>query len=464
MLTKAEKKYLRDSELIEKLAQHQPINQTKPSKNNICTYVDQKGIQRVRPCDPKKPIIYNQPSKPPIIKQRFPKNNVNTYIDEKGIQRVRKPEQTTTNDNICYYVDQKGIQRIIPCDDKKPLYNQSPIYKQVSPKQNQSNYKTIANFEALQFHSNKLIKTAGLFEDLDFPGVASSIMSGVKNLISPDDDSPMGLLKGLGGVIASGALFKLHPILGIAYTAAKALGVDVIGVAKSVIETLIDKVRAGKSLVMDDIQVSASTYSSIIKLGWPDSYRKPGLSSIKVPFLPTKGSSMIEKVFGNLFELGKRKQLGLLLVGIIIWTIKTSLLGLGLVGIGAASKFVGDKVINTLKPSNEQSTEESEDKPTRLVEQKPQFSSSGKGEKYFKNDAAHIWVVPLINNDVEQTLKAWTNEIYPEIDNVEILPSFHSTVRLLLRNNNNKEQNSIAIPQGFNTRKQIVDLFAKDAK
>ena len=82
-------------------------------------------------------------------------------------------------------------------------------------------------------------KEAGLFDSLGFSGVASSIIGKVKSLLV-EDDSPKGWIKAITNLLISGALFKVHPLLGIVYVATKALGVDVIGIGKKVLGGIWD--------------------------------------------------------------------------------------------------------------------------------------------------------------------------------------------------------------------------------
>lgn len=335
-------------------------------------------------------------------------------------------------------------------------------------------------------------KEAGLFESLGFSGVASTITKAVKGLM-PDDTSAGGWVKAIGNLLVSGALFKLHPLLGIVYAVANALGVDVIGIGKKVLSGVYSAVKSGANVVMSDVdqygKIAVAMYNQgLIKEAqlFGKRRRRRG-SGIDIPFLPRKGGTKIERVFGNLFRVGKRGTLKTLLVAIVIWTLKTAFLGVGLLG-GAAliTSFVKGKSkdkTEEVAPAEEEKdapSEEEKDAPsepagfmdevtlkslTQDVKGGPK--ASGRGTDKHKNShkpGGFIWKVPL-HGSIQQTLAAWGKDVYDEFAGHEDVmyksPSFMSMVRKF-QNNYNPGETSVIVPDGFRTRKQVVDAFAGD--
>jgi len=320
-------------------------------------------------------------------------------------------------------------------------------------------------------------KQAGLFDELGFSGVASSIVSKVKSLLV-EDDSPTGWIKAIGNLLVSGALFKLHPLLGVVYVTANALGVDIIGIGKKVLGGVYDAVKQGANVVMSDVErygkVAVSMYNrGLLKEAQLFSRRKR--KEIDIPFLPRKGSSKIERVFGNLWKVGKKGKLKTLLVAIIIWTLKTALLGAGIVGAaGLVTSFVKGK------PQAEEPAAVVEEKPEvkpekvpkaepvispGLFDEQPGLIPSGRGTDTFENDQNNfVWVVPVVG-DIEDTLASWAKDVYEEFEGYDDIiynsPAFKNTVNRFKRNYDSGAS-SVLVPRGFTSRKQVVDTFAGD--
>jgi len=318
-----------------------------------------------------------------------------------------------------------------------------------------------------------IIKQAGLWDELGFGSIASVIKDQVQTHVVKEN-SKEGYLDALGNVLLSGALFKIHPVLGIANTVAGALGVDVIGIISKVF-------GAAKSALMQGGTLSESTFNSLTKTAFSKNQlkkeaqifsRRRSLNTPDIPFLPKKNQSVIVRVFGNLFAKGKRTRASWLAKGIIIWALKTALLGAGLLTTtGMVTSFVKDL---TDKKSEETPTETIEmpgkheqayvaPKQEKYVSK---LRSSGAGEKVFKNDLDHMWIVPLIGN-ISNTVLAWTEEIYPQLSGYDHIiksnPAFQRTVALLGRDRSSTSQDSLLVPPGFTSRKQVVDLFAHEA-
>jgi len=331
-------------------------------------------------------------------------------------------------------------------------------------------------------------KEAGLFEDLGFSGVASTITDAVKSLM-PDDASPGGWVKAIGDLLVSGALFKLHPLLGIVYAVARHLGVDVIGIGKKILSGVYSAVKSGAQVALSDIdyhgKIAVAMYNkSLIKEAQLFGKRK----DIDIPFLPRKGGSKIERVFGNLFRAGRRGKLKTLVVAIVIWTLKTAILGAGILG-GAAlvtnlikgkSKDKTEQVAQKKKeesieeqikhtPAQDEEFEPDSEISLRSIFQKTKSGpkANGRGTREFKNDQSpggFIWKVP-IHDTIQNTLAAWAKDIYKDLighdDAIYKTPSFMSMVKRF-QNNYISGESSVMVPAGFKTRKSVVDTFAKD--
>lgn len=332
----------------------------------------------------------------------------------------------------------------------------------------------------------EITKTAGLFETLGLDEAASSIKSTVKSEIA-GLDSTEDVLGAVGNLLVTGTLFKVHPVLGFAYAIAEALGVDIGGMVTSVIGAI--KQKGGPLLESEFNPIAKSAMLSPQVLIKEAQWRRS--NSPTIPFFGGwlgessryGKSSLIARVFGDLFRKGKRLKASWLAKGLIMWVLKTALLGAGLLlatkGAVQAGKRLFDDKSTTETETEEGSgsaytpeTESSDQNQQELVPKswskkllqvKPGFS-----EKKWANDDDNAWIIDLSpgNGTIEGTLLAWTQDIYPQLGKLyQIIPSFPSfqqTVAILKNNYSGRTPNSLLVPTKFNSRKQIVDTFAKD--
>ncbi len=375
----------------------------------------------------------------------------------------------------------------------------------------------IENLLAKEFKTanNKLtiIKQAGVFDILG--GVASSIKDQVKSQINPDE--PGGIIGGVFNLLAPSALFRLNPVIGILYLIGTSFGINITTIFTKIMNILKPKLEKGISLTIDEvnsigknvvssevgsIEAKSSYYSSdmLIHLRELESGQiktsqdissmfssLTGLQTANKQTLPNKipwlsgsaGASPIQKIFGDLFASRSTGKAKWLLGGFVIWIIKTVLVSAGLLTItGIISKSLTHKN-NDSKPLDNDSKENAtnsilENKYTpianssnkNLIINHNSLHASGRGEQIFPNDDKHLWIVPLVNGDIAETLIAWTIDIYPELNGNENkivnIPSFRKTVQLLQNNHHSSAPNSLAVPKPFNNRKQVVDLFIND--
>ncbi len=301
----------------------------------------------------------------------------------------------------------------------------------------------------------EIVKMAGLFESLGLDGAASKIKASVQRHIG-DADSMDAVLDTIKDLLITGTLFKIHPVIGVGYAMATSVfGIDVAGMVGNVIDAIRGK--GGKPL-------SEAEFNSIAKSAMlaPDllikeaQWRKNAQRSPTIPFFGGhigRGSryrkpSVIQSVFGNLFKSGKWYKAGWLAKGLVMWTLKTALLGAGLL-------FVGSTVAGAAKHlhqgADEEVTEVAQEQPeqTGVATQKPVVPSTpavptnkwksilltpahGYREQRWKNNDEDVWIIDLAHpsngGSIQEMLLRWTKRIYPELGKMRsILPSFPSS-------------------------------------
>lgn len=309
--------------------------------------------------------------------------------------------------------------------------------------------------------SNNLVKQAEISDLLG--GVAGYLKNWAKDNI--DTTSVESTLSSLAKIMTPSILFKLHPLLGGVYLIANQFGFDLGDVISNIYHFIADKLTKNQSITPDDINqigkkmVGGSAEASVNFAG---ELIKEAAGIPDIPLLfPKAGSSLLESVFGNLFQTGRTGKAKWLITGLVVWIIKTLLGGAGLLMLSdAAGSLFGHHRETVVEKNNPTALENSSTKSLN----NNLFKPSGDGEQFHPNDANKIWVIPLIKNDLVETLYQWTLNIYSELaekDKNIIIDSqkFQSMVSKLKPQTKN---NNLIVPKNFHTRKEIVDQFITD--
>ena len=290
-----------------------------------------------------------------------------------------------------------------------------------------------------------LTKKADLFGDIGFKSIASSIVEKVKGLLKGEKSWGKAILD----MLVTGALFKLHWILGLAYAIAGAMGIDLIAIGKDLLSGVASKVSSG-SITLSDVDIIAA--------GIPY-HRMPKKRASLNKFAKQSRTELVRLMKG-LLKGGRRNTLGRLIKAIFIYCFKSILIGAGLIaGVGLVGGLIGGL--------GKDEPETTPSKETPAPEAKPKAPEYKHKTKVF-NTPGSVWFVPLVDGTVDNTLLAWAADIYPEQlsgyeDIIRSLPSFRDTVNILKRNYSARTPGSLLMPSEFKSRSQAVDRFAKDA-
>jgi hypothetical protein len=326
-----------------------------------------------------------------------------------------------------------------------------------------------------------LTKEAGLVDM--FRGVASAIQQQVSERVKNE-----GVSGALVTYLAPAVLGRIWAPLGIVTTLASAWGFSVGSMMNSVLNGLRPKLEAGEQVTLDEINsigkaaaqgeigetMNAEAGDDMLfylrkieaegKLTRLVRNAQLGRAYNSTPWLKGQGG-VLGRIFGTVGKL-KGKWL---LAGIIIWFIKTVLIGAGLVeGTQAVSKVVGINPETKEKDETSLTGFHSEDEPEIVRVNLPQAMShnlkpSGQGLQYHQNDESSMWIVPLVGNNMSKTLLSWTLSIYPELKGYEkdiiSSSSFNNLVSLLSKGIDPESPGYLVVPQGLHSRKDIVDRF-----
>lgn len=338
-------------------------------------------------------------------------------------------------------------------------------------------------------------KKAGAADGL-LGSIAGSIMDWGKERIDTSSGAS-SIISSLADLLVPGVLFKINPMLGGLAAVADALGFSPISVVKKMIQFVQQKLESGtlptleevngigKSAVtgeagpmlieanvdMLDLLHQVEKRGQLVRLVRVAQYRG-GQNLPEIPFFGGKGG-VIERIFGQLFQLRAKNKAKWLLGGFIVWIVKTVLLGAGL--IAGAEKVVsllggGETISNTndlVKVNNPSDTVVQES----LIESQSfekNLIPTGRGQDIHINDhKSSTWIIPMIGGSIENTLLAWTGDIYKELAGHESIiastESFNKTVEQMMKGLDRSKSNQLTVPPQFKSRKQIVDQFASEA-
>lgn len=326
------------------------------------------------------------------------------------------------------------------------------------------------------YHSNSLVKNAGLFESMggraashwlkDFTKQNLKDTPSVKSDPTEDDsekpeEESDDLFKKFIELISSGVIFRMNPFLGMFYIILSKIGFSISDVATKAATLLKPKIEKREPISSDEIEKAVSSVTGVstdssqvsdfnnstkishanntivqdvfeflikeaVLIKEEDNLIKEARyygGSPKIPFLfPDKtyergmsGTKKIfSRVFGNLFKTphGPGK-LRWIGTGLVVWILKTMLAGLVLHTV--ADVLIPDKY------KSEKKQEDSKSSDSLQPGDEPSSSADSKKEQKSKDDKPKdkklIWLVPRTGDgSIEDTLINWALNLYPKLE------------------------------------------------
>ena len=259
------------------------------------------------------------------------------------------------------------------------------------------------------------------------------------------------------------ALSRRNILYGLLYAIASAMGFDLTGIIKSLVNGVVGLLRGNKQISASDVD-SVGT-SLITSHGGDYAEADDTIRNIAAyqTMLKRYGAS------GLLRRLGGRRVFALV-VRIMGWILKAFLASAGLM-IGG--KMIADFLGISKKeptPGSPEAADQKEPGSTEPVNSyvpasPPGLNPSGTGTTYHVNDQYTSWIVPL-QGSIADTLVNWATEIYPQLQGKEDLirsaPSFNIMVNKLKEGNSSSNSSYLMMPKGVHRRIDIVNDFAGD--
>jgi len=366
--------------------------------------------------------------------------------------------------------------------------------------------------EKIAVMDSDIIKQAGIADEIGLGSIGSFIKNFVKNTVKADE--PGGMAGGVLELIMNGVIFKINPLFWILSKVVAHLGLDIYAIARGMVAKIKPLLESKGQVTSDEVSsigrevvsqvagpiTAEASYDMLehlrkldasgeldkmYKTAFLESYAlKRSTTSPNIPFFGQKGRPVLERIFGDLFRLRRTGKAKWLVGGLIVWTIKTALLGAGLMaGASLLGGLLGGKKKKDKEeeipepgkeiepidvPKTDEKQEPDKDKEEEITD--PLLTPTSFGRTRFVNDEANVWIVPLMNRDIVDTLLYWASEIYPDLSGYEDIivttRSFNETAENLEDSyyRNKKEMpDELIMPRDYHSLKQVVDTFAKDA-
>ena len=317
--------------------------------------------------------------------------------------------------------------------------------------------------------------------------IGNSIKSFVGGQVKGKDEG--GTARTVVNFLAPAMFFRLHPLLGILVTAGQLFGLDLYSIYQKIVGTIMPVIRGGGKVSaqqINDVARSAIPAAAPMAAAGSDDFlyplrelqKKGKLTKEGVrgtlsrewrnqPFIPKSRSPLIRM----LSFLGPRRG-GSIIVGILVWFLKTVLMSAGLLLVGgAAASALGAKPIaaepaaitapagpgaGRAAPGGAAPTPT----PSMAVP-----APTGAGSINYRPNKGDMWVEDLRGQQPHQRVVQWAIDSYPDLyqyqDIIVRTPSFWNAVRAIT-NTWSPGHTQLVIPEPYKTRNEILSLFIPD--
>lgn len=321
----------------------------------------------------------------------------------------------------------------------------------------------------------------------DFGSILSGIKGSIGNFVGSQihgKDSG-GATRTIVNLLAPATFFRLHPILGLIVTGAQIFGMDIYSIYQSIIEKIKPSIEAGKPVSAGEINEAAKAAAPEMAKGASDDFLYPLREMQKEsqlwggrrgyysrptatgqPFLPQSKNPLL-----RMFSFLGMSRGSSLIVGILVWFLKTILLSAGLLvagGAAASALGIGPGSKNNVSPTEVGVTEQAGG--VGLARRRPEApeavsSSSGIGTYNYRPSTNDLWVESLGSQKPHERVLQWAVESYPALDQYQDIvlstPSFWNAVRSI-SNTWRPGHTVLVVPKPYNTRNDVLSLFITD--
>jgi hypothetical protein len=324
----------------------------------------------------------------------------------------------------------------------------------------------------------------------DLGSVLSSIGNSIKTFVGGQihgQDSG-GVARTVVNFLAPAVFFRLHPILGILVTAGQLFGFDLYAIFESIVGAILPKIRSGQPVSAQEVNQAGQSAMAGAGGGTPMAaaasddllhplrelhqnkllkeavgYKSTGYGGAwsQQPFMPQNTNPLL-----RMFSFLAPAKRGSLIVGILVWFVKTVLMSAGLLAVGGMAAGALGLTSGPQAGSPTATAPGTGGAPPATVGLPAGIPApTGAGSYNFRPNPSDIWVESLGGQQPHERVLAWTIESYPNLDQyTDIIlrtPSFWNAVRGISQQWA-PGQEQLVIPKPYKTRQEIINLFIND--
>lgn len=289
-------------------------------------------------------------------------------------------------------------------------------------------------------------------------------------------NEPNSILRTISDFVVPGIAFGIHPLLGALVSVAEYYGYDLASIYDKIKNAILPDIEAGKPI--DPAKINTVAQSAIPNL--PDEPPGPpeeenAADDLLYPLRAMRNNGGLTKEavgagyiaknraeggwlnpLKGLLNLFSARRRGSIIVGLLVWFLKTVLLSAGLLAVSGA-----------VLPKNNPITGQAPQTPigTANVNKVDKPVSTGAGEYLYKTQPNDLWIEDLAGRQPHDMILQWALQSYPILSQYRSIilntPSFWNAVRKTTEKWKPGEVD-ISIPDPFNKRDDVVNLFIDD--
>lgn len=324
----------------------------------------------------------------------------------------------------------------------------------------------------------------------DLSSILGSIGQSIKTFVGGQihgQDSG-GVARTVLNFLAPAVFFRLHPILGILVTGAQMFGFDLYSIFQRIVGAIEPLIQSGQPVTAQQVNDAAKSAMPQVD-GAPamatssDDLLAPlramhnegkltkegvgtwGAANRNNPFMP-KTKSPLLRMFSF---LGPQRGSGII-VGILVWFLKTVLMSAGLLAVGGlaagALGLSGPQQGQQAAPAGQAAP--AAQTPVSLPPQPAgggMPAPSAAGNWNYRPKPGDIWIEELGGGQPHERVLEWVFESYPDLyeyqDIILRTPSFWTVVKGISQNWR-PGQSQMEIPEPYKTRNEILAMFIPD--
>jgi len=307
----------------------------------------------------------------------------------------------------------------------------------------------------------------------DLASILPSIGNEVSTLVGGNYSTPRKIVD----LLVPGIFFGIHPLLGVLVTVAEHFGYDIVSVFNKIKSAILPDIEAGKPV--DPAKINSVAQAAIPEVPDtpPESPEEEGQADdLLYPLRAMRDKGQLTKEaigtgyiarnraeggwlnpLKGLLNLFSARRRGNIIVGLLVWFMKTVLLSAGLLAVAGAVLPKHEMGQSATTPGASASA------PVQSDVNKP--APTGAGAYVYKTQPGDLWIEDLAGRQPQEMILQWAIQSYPNLSQYRSIilntPSFWNAVRSATEKWR-PGQGDISIPDPFKKRDDVVNLFIDD--